>query len=476
MSTDSLNQLYQHLCTQLVEAQACPTDLPSWWQRVQQKARETFIRTGIPSNKSEDYRYTPIAKRLAALFAKAKRVRTSRAQAAPSLDLIGSPWPGYHVVLYNGRLQQLPSLPHGLRIEPAMALDGVVQRQMQTQMTGAYFTEGDPWIALNGACVEEALVLALAPNTKLAQPIYLHYYMEAFDPSIFYQRTFFHLQRASQAKVVVLFYAPNLTPLLYNHVGGIHLDVGASLQHYSLQVAEAPAAHLLNYHLVSLEEKSQFHQYTLTHNLPFVRNQFQVDLQGTHSEARLYGSYLGQDKAHIENHHRLVHKAVDTKAQVRYKGVVGDQSSGVFHSLAEVRPHAQKTETSQYHHGWLWDDRARIYARPQLAIEANDVICRHGATMATPDEAVYFYLQARGIDRQKAKQLLLYAFLAEAMHGIPDKSLQGHVEDLLQAICLRPPHLVRQRFGPGPKQRVCPSVLSAAPWSFAGLPCVDSPA
>ena len=58
--------------------------------------------------------------------------------------------------------------------------------------------------------------------------------------------------------------------------------------------------------------------------------------------------------------------------------------------------------------------------QPQLEIYADDVKATHGASTGQLDESALFYMQQRGIDKQKARQLLVNAFMKEVLDTISD--------------------------------------------------------
>ena len=69
--------------------------------------------------------------------------------------------------------------------------------------------------------------------------------------------------------------------------------------------------------------------------------------------------------------------------------------------------------------------------QPQLEIYADDVKATHGASTGQLDESALFYMQQRGIDKQKARQLLVNAFMKEVLNTIGDERVR---EQLLNSI------------------------------------------
>ncbi|MGQ4827651.1 SufD family Fe-S cluster assembly protein, partial [Enterococcus faecalis] len=59
--------------------------------------------------------------------------------------------------------------------------------------------------------------------------------------------------------------------------------------------------------------------------------------------------------------------------------------------------------------------------RPELEIHADDVKCAHGCAIGELDREGLFYLASRGIPPERAKALMLQAFLAQAFVGAEDE-------------------------------------------------------
>lgn len=65
--------------------------------------------------------------------------------------------------------------------------------------------------------------------------------------------------------------------------------------------------------------------------------------------------------------------------------------------------------------------------QPQLEIYADDVKATHGASTGQLDESALFYMQQRGIDKQKARQLLVNAFMKEVVETISDEKIKAKI-------------------------------------------------
>ena len=79
----------------------------------------------------------------------------------------------------------------------------------------------------------------------------------------------------------------------------------------------------------------------------------------------------------------------------------------------------------------LLSDEAEFSVKPELEIFADDVQCAHGATVADIDKNHLYYLRARGIPENKARALLVQAFVAEIVEELEDEALVEALEGII---------------------------------------------
>src|SRR6202163_2112504 len=114
-----------------------------------------------------------------------------------------------------------------------------------------------------------------------------------------------------------------------------------------------------------------------------------------------------------------------------FNGILDDKSRGVFHGRIYVHPEAQKTDAKQTNKNLLLSDDATIDTKPQLEIYADDVKCTHGATIGQLNEESIFYLRARGIGMDTARQMLIHAFAGEIIERIRHRPAREELDALI---------------------------------------------
>ena len=171
-----------------------------------------------------------------------------------------------------------------------------------------------------------------------------------------------------------------------------------------------------------LKEKANFRSFALMKGSAFTRSEMHTLLEGEDSKADINGIYLSSGNQHHDFTSCIYHNVANCKSSQIVKGVLGEESTAVFQGKVRVEKLAQKTEAKQMSRAIMLSDKAVSNSKPELEIYADDVICGHGATVGELDEDQIFYLSSRGISKQKAKVILIDAFLNEMISlSISDK-------------------------------------------------------
>ena len=103
--------------------------------------------------------------------------------------------------------------------------------------------------------------------------------------------------------------------------------------------------------------------------------------------------------------------------------MLDDTAKGVFQGKVLVARDAQKTDGQQMSRALLLSRQAEADAKPELEIYADDVVCSHGATVGELDETHLFYIKSRGITEDDAKNMLIEAFLIDALEQVRHDTL-----------------------------------------------------
>ena len=163
-------------------------------------------------------------------------------------------------------------------------------------------------------------------------------------------------------------------------------------------------------------------------------NDIQVEQVASNCVTELYQvAYLkGNQKVTTHTNVRHIVGGGTSKQVLRF--VLSEHAKGEFLGTLYIAKDAQKSCAEQSNRNLLLDDTATMRTRPQLEIYADDVQAAHGATTGQLDENALFYMQQRGISRLTAKQMLIVAFLSEAIETIRDEEQKERLLNTIDRI------------------------------------------
>ncbi len=165
------------------------------------------------------------------------------------------------------------------------------------------------------------------------------------------------------------------------------------------------------------------------------RLELKLSLDGEGAEAHLTGVGVLADGTHADVTTHIVHASGNTRSTQLFKNVAGGKSRAVYQGQITVAKGANGSDSRQTAKALLLGPRAEADLKPELEIFADDVKCAHGAAVGDLDTDSLFYLRARGIPENEARNLLIRAFLEEAVAQIENDDIRAAlwqaVEDAL---------------------------------------------
>jgi Fe-S cluster assembly protein SufD len=218
--------------------------------------------------------------------------------------------------------------------------------------------------------------------------------------------------RGSQITVVESFVGTG--KYFTNAVTEIVAGDGAHVDHYKVERESNDAFHVGTVQ-IHQERSSNVTARCVSLGGGLVRNEVNVALAGEGAGLTLDGLFILADTQHVDNHTVIDHVMPHCDSLELYKGILDDNSRGIFDGTIIVRPDARKTNSRQVNRNLLLSETAIIDSKPTLEIHNDDVKCSHGSTIGQLDEEAMFYLRARGIGESEARSLLIYAFASEVV-------------------------------------------------------------
>ncbi len=164
-----------------------------------------------------------------------------------------------------------------------------------------------------------------------------------------------------------------------------------------------------------------------------------AQLLGAQAMSRVYGFVFGHGRQHVDFHSLQDHQAPRTMSDLLYKAALTDASRMIYTGLIRIAKAAKQTDAYQANHNLLLSQQAKAETIPMLEILADDVQCKHGATIGPVDEEQLFYLMSRGIPRTLAERILVRGFVEPIIRQVPGEALQQRLLEELEGSLLPTP-------------------------------------
>ncbi|WP_186471978.1 SufD family Fe-S cluster assembly protein [Synechococcus sp. BMK-MC-1] len=207
-------------------------------------------------------------------------------------------------------------------------------------------------------------------------------------------------------------------PLAHSHVIEVHLGQEARLRHGVLASGSGDSS-LLAHLAVEQEPRSSYDFVSVFRGWRFGRLEprvLQVDGQAT---TRLTGLAMTDTDEQFATHTSVCFEGPEGSLDQLQKTVAADRSHSIFNGAIQVPRAAQRTDASQLSRNLLLSNRARVDAKPELEIVADDVRCAHGATVSQLQQDQLFYLRSRGVAADEAAALLLKGYCCDVVDRLP---------------------------------------------------------
>lgn len=144
-----------------------------------------------------------------------------------------------------------------------------------------------------------------------------------------------------------------------------------------------------------------------------------VILQGDDSVGEFYSVALTHDYMQADTGTKMVHIGKNTKSTILSKGISSGHSVNSYRGLVKIRPSAKGARNYSQCDSMLVGDRARANTYPYIESQNSSAIVEHEASTSRLSEDQLFYLQSRGIEKEKAISLLVNGFCKDVFKHLP---------------------------------------------------------
>ena len=156
-----------------------------------------------------------------------------------------------------------------------------------------------------------------------------------------------------------------------------------------------------------------------------------TELAGDGSETKIVGAFFGKDDQHFDVDSKVWHRAAHTTADLVTRGVVDDEARSVYEGVQDVGREAWDTSSYQRENTLMLSDESEADASPKLIINNHDTEASHSATVGQIDREDLFYMVSRGINEQRAKNMLVKGFFVPVLEEVEVDELREDLQAMV---------------------------------------------
>ena len=425
----SAMQHYAQLSDDLNKASDNPTMVA-----LRQQAQQQFMQVGFPTRRDENWGYTNLTGFMQTHFKLEGLSHVAMSDIAGFLP----DYAAIRIVMLDGWFSEalsddLSNLPNGLSLEATgdlIELPDYVDSLMSLQ--GDITTE--PFALLNTALMNDGFSLQVSKNAVIETPVFV-LHVQTQNQHISNLRNRVVVEENAEVTLVQSFVSLN-SDANFTSTSNVVTEMDIAKHARFKQVImqkQASQCYYFNNQFVKQAESSTFNTFYTGVGSVTSRHQNYVEMNGDHIETSQNSACYATDNETVDSRTYTGHNQLHGLSQQLHKYVLDGKAVGVFNGMIKVARGAQKTDGQMDNKNLLLSKTAQMDCKPQLEIYADDVKCSHGSATGQIAADQIFYLQARGIKKPQAIQMITEAFLLEPVETINNAEIRDWVAATLSS-------------------------------------------
>jgi Fe-S cluster assembly protein SufD len=331
------------------------------------------------------------------------------------------------IVLEDGVIKQKPSL------------NGVIVRELDDSEF-LELSQNSPLSQLHHGLMNGGVVIEIAKGIELDTPLRIEHRIT--NQNVLAPTVFIKLSPFSKASVLETTSNLDSNYAQFSETY-VNLEAGAWLEHLQLDRGTINSLHHASTS-VKVRKDACYKNFIFHLSGKLLRRNLDLALLEEGANGESYNLYLTSQKDQSDINTEINHLAADTTSNQIAKGILGDESRGIFTGKIHIHPKAQRVVSGQLNKNLLLSKKAQVHSQPQLEIFADDVKCSHGSTTGQLSPEEIFYFEARGIPAEKARNLLSFGFALEIVQKIENIFLKNELSSLVMTSLKEKFHLGRE--------------------------------
>ena len=381
---------------------------------------DKFIEDGFPTKKKEDWKFLDINRAIEKNIGQLDFYNDYSFQNKIDTSSFVKGLEHNKIVFINGRIEKID-----FKSEDNNKIEIIEESNLSNK-----FNNINSLINLNNAFTNKNYKINVKENYSLKKPLIVYHLTtnKIYKKNI-NLRLNFNLESNSSLRLIDYFEdnsKDNFINIFYN----FDLEKNSSLKNYKIDHKDNKNVKY-SFNNIDQKENSISETFILSSGSSFFKNEINCDLNGQHSSAFVNGIFKLEDFKNHEIKTNINHLTENTKSYQLIKSVLGEGSKAAYQGKISVNSIAQKTDGYQLSKCILLDKTSEFNAKPELEIYADDVKCSHGSASGSLNEDSVFYLMSRGINYERAKELLINGFLLDVIEKITDPETKNLIKNTL---------------------------------------------
>jgi Fe-S cluster assembly protein SufD len=291
------------------------------------------------------------------------------------------------------------------------------------------------YAALHAAYFGQGTLLYIPKGVRLAKPIRLRG-VHTGGHAGFFPHTLVVAEEGAAATVVDEFSSAGEAQGLMAGVAELVLGPGSRVNYISLQDLNRLSGAAMRQNTRLADDA---HLYTLgvVAGGAWSTSYLGSELAGGGGSVDLLGLALGDGARQIEIRTLQEHVGRAGSSDALVKSILRGASRFYFDGVVRIRRSGQSTNAYQSNPNLLLSSDARAESIPTLEIEADDVACKHAASIGGIDEEERFYLLSRGVPPRETETIITEGFASELAERLPEEGLKERFAEILNRLAMR---------------------------------------
>jgi Fe-S cluster assembly protein SufD len=386
---------------------------PEWFAQTQADAWQQFQATPTPKRGAEAWRFSTFSH---LDFSDYQLVDTP-VDAAPWIERSqGVKDAAAKVVFVNDQLVHLESdLPEGVVfLSLADALREFPEHVKPYFMRHPTTLGSAKYSALHAAHLSNGVFLFVPEGLVVERPIHIFHWVNGVNTAIL-PHTLIVTAAGASVRVIETFQSTDdRAPSLTIAVNDLIAEKGSTLDYVVIQALNEESK-VISINASEVAQQAIATTFLLSTGAAWARSESISRLIGEESRSNMLAVSVPNRDQEYDQRTFQHHISPGAYSDLLYKNSLYNEARTIFSGLISVDEGAHRTDAYQTCRNLLMSDTCEANSMPGLEINADDVKCSHGSTSSQISDEEIFYLRARGIHSDTARQLIARGFSIEVI-------------------------------------------------------------